>query len=157
MSPDDLETTHISISRLEPASVSTLPLITRALCTHFRLFVDPFHGWLELNGLGIADAFRTNAPGATRSADIRRVTRAITELCRRGVLVQCRVHNGRLGHLTTSDGRSIEISPWVEDDQGAYVVYADWIPELHRLSRSDTESWHEARQQRFVCRPPATF
>lgn len=150
MSPDSPDDSHICISRLEPGSVRTLPLITRALRTHFRLFVDPCHGWLELNGLGVADAFCANAPGATNSADQRRVTRAIHELRNRGVLVQCRVLDTRLGHITTSDQRSLELSPWLEDDQGAHVVYPDWVPDLHRLSRRDVNLWHQARREQMA-------
>lgn len=150
MSPDALDASHIVVSRLEPGAVRTLPLITRALRTHFRLFVDPFHGWLELNGLGIAEAFCANAPGATNPSDIRRVTRAITELQDRGVLVRCRALDARLGHITAGDGRAIELSPWLEDEQGTHVVYPDWVPDLHRLSRPDAENWHQARREQIA-------
>ena len=150
MSPDSLDASHIFVSRLEPGAVRTLPLITRALRTHFRLFVDPFHGWLELDGLGVAEAFRANAPGTANPSDLRRVNRGVTELRERGVLVQCRVLDARLGHIKVSDGRTIEVSPWLEDDQGTHVVYPDWVPELHRLSRPDLAQWHAARRDRMA-------
>jgi len=150
MSPDTLAASHIVVSRVEPDAVRTLPLITRALRTHFCLFVDPFHGWLELEGQDIAEAFCANAPGVLNTTDLRRVTRAITKLRDRGVLVRCRVGDAPLGHITVTDGRPIELSPWLEDDQGAYVVFPDWVPDRHRLSRPDIQRWHQARRDRMA-------
>ena len=136
--------------RDEPCSFRGLSLITKAVAAYCGNLVDPAHGWLQLRGDSVAKAFRAHAAGRVTRSDCRLLERSIGELLDEGFLVRCRVLDNGLGKITTHDQRDVELSSWLEDPGGEWVVIADWVPAQNGLNREDTTTWHAARRDRYA-------
>lgn len=150
---DDLsKTQYVRLSRNEQGRLRGLPITTKALAAYVRILVDPIHGLLYRRGADVANALRNHCAGEVTRADQRMLARCAPQLVEHGYLIRCRVVDAAMEPFETRDGRKLEVSPWVEDPEGDWLVIRDWMVEQHGLNSDEMQAWHKSRREQLNSR-----
>ena len=132
----------------KPTFFQQLPFMTKVTANYLRSLVDPVHGWARIRADSVLQDFHTLATGRLDPEEGPIFVQAIKELEEWGYLTRCRVLDEPFGPFQLADGRDVPLSHWIEDPEGPLVAITDWIPSVHGFTATETQAWHDLRQER---------
>ena len=131
-----------------PPFFQRLPFMTKVTASYLRTLAHPVHGWARIRAASVLEDFHHLDAGRLDPEEGPQVISAIEDLEKQGYLTRCRVLDEHFSDFLLADGRNVPLSHWVEDPEGPFLVITDWIPSEHAFNATETQAWHQLRQER---------